>query len=29
MGCQQAEMRKDEYVPEVVVYEWNLIVINY
>ena len=25
----QAEMRKDECVPEVVAYEWNLIVINY
>ena len=27
--ASQAEMRKDECVPEVVAYEWNLIVINY
>ena len=27
--ASQAEMRKDECVPEVVAYEWNLIVMNY
>ena len=27
--ASQAEMRKDECAPEVVAYEWNLIVINY
>ena len=27
--ASQAEMRKDECVPEIVAYEWNLVVINY
>ena len=27
--ASQAEIRKDEWVPEVLAYEWNLIVINY
>ena len=27
--ASQAEMRKEECVPEVVAYEWNLILINY
>ena len=29
LAASQAEMRKDKCVPEVVAYEWNLIVINY